>query len=229
METFFQILRITHIVAGTIAFLVAPAVLIMKKGGRTHRLWGKVFFYAMTVVCLMAVIMAPMHKNLFLLMVGIFSFYLAFTGYRAVFRKNSYKGEKTAAIDWFFAILNTLFSFGLFILGTTQTDTPFGIIAMVFGGIGTWLGGKNIYQFIRPSGNKHSWLFYHMNGMITAYIAAVSAFSAVNMGFLPTVLQWLWPTLIGIPLLSIWMRKYKMKLSGGTKISELVEYRENNT
>ena len=105
----FSILRIIHIAAGITGFVVAPIALISKKGGRVHRKWGKVFFWSMTVVAFTAVIMAPMHGNIFLTLVAVFSFYLAFSGYRSLYRKDAYKTGHTAFIDWFFVIINTIF------------------------------------------------------------------------------------------------------------------------
>jgi hypothetical protein len=224
----FDTLRIIHIAAGSVAFVVAPIALIVKKGGNAHRKWGLVFFWAMAVVGTTAVIMAPMHENLFLMMLGVFSFYLAFKGYRSVFRKHVYKTKKTAFIDWFFAILNTVFSMGLLALGIYELPQAFGIIACVFGSLGAWLGIKDIIVFLKPSDDPKAWFFSHMVGMVTAYIAAVSAFSAVNMGFLPPVLQWLWPTIIGAPLLSRWAKSYRSKFSKGKKVSHLVQVSEEN-
>jgi hypothetical protein len=61
-----------------------------------------------------------------------------------------------------------------------------------------------------------------MTGMIAAYIAAMSAFSAVNLNYewMPTVVQWLWPTLIGTPLLMRWIASYKRKFNSGRKIRQ---------
>jgi hypothetical protein len=42
-----------------------------------------------------------------------------------------------------------------------------------------------------------------------AYIAAVSAFSAVNFASLPGVARWLWPTLVGTPVLVYLARRYR--------------------
>jgi uncharacterized membrane protein len=223
----FLILLIIHITSGIIGFIVAPIVLIAKKGGKTHRLWGKVFFWSMTSVALTAVIMAPMHNNMFLTLVAVFSFYLSFSGYRALYRKNAYKTKKTAFIDWFFASVNTLFSFSLIIFGVLQLPGAFGIISIVFGSLGTALGLKDIISFVRPSPDKANWFFSHMTGMIASYIAALSAFSAVNFNFdwLPTAIQWLWPTLIGVPLMRRWIMSYKQKFSRGRKISEEVVLR----
>ena len=34
-----------HIAAGSSAFVLAPAALVTAKGGKAHRLWGKVYFW----------------------------------------------------------------------------------------------------------------------------------------------------------------------------------------
>ena len=39
-----------HVLAGTLALVVAPVALVTAKGGLTHRRWGKVYFWAMAVV-----------------------------------------------------------------------------------------------------------------------------------------------------------------------------------
>jgi hypothetical protein len=174
--------------------------------------------------------MAPMHKNLFLLMVAVFSFYLAFKGYRSIFRKKVWKTKKTEAIDWIFVILNTSFSAGLLIYGLTMFPRPFGIIATVFGSLGTIIGITDIREFLNPSSDPRKWFFSHMLGMLTAYIAAVSAFSAVNLNYdwMPPAIQWLWPTIIGVPLVRRWIKSYKDKFSKGKKIRELVEIKYQN-
>ena len=77
-----QIVRVflwLHIAAGFTGFFVAPVALITRKGGGTHRRWGKVYFWAMTVAALSAMVIAAYRPNLFLLLVGIFAFYLAFS------------------------------------------------------------------------------------------------------------------------------------------------------
>jgi hypothetical protein len=223
-ELFFKILLSLHICAGSIGFIVAPIALIVKKGGDIHRRWGKVFFWCMTLVSFTAIIMAPMHGNLFLTLVAVFSFYLAFSGYRAIYRKDFYKTHKTAGIDWVFAILNSVFSLSLMIYGFIKLPGAFGLISIVFGLIGSLLGFRDIKSFIRPPTDKQKWFFSHMVGMTASYIAAMSAFSAVNLNFewLPVSIQWLWPTIIGVPLLNIWVRSYKKKFNKGRRIKEEV-------
>jgi hypothetical protein len=83
---FSVVLRI-HIFFGAIALFVAPAAMLTRKGGLWHRRWGKMFFWSITVVAVTAVVMSLIRSGLFLLLVALFSFYLAFTGYRVLSRK----------------------------------------------------------------------------------------------------------------------------------------------
>jgi hypothetical protein len=48
-----------------------------------------------------------------------------------------------------------------------------------------------------------------MTGMLTPYIAAVTAFWVVNFAFLPTTVRWLWPTLVGTVGIVAWVRYYR--------------------
>jgi hypothetical protein len=47
--------------------------------------------------------------------------------------------------------------------------------------------------------------------MGAAYIATVSAVSAVNLTVLPPVVRWLWPTLVGVPVLIYLQRRYEAR------------------
>jgi hypothetical protein len=50
-----------------------------------------------------------------------------------------------------------------------------------------------------------------MSGMLASYIATVTAFSVVNFTALPTTVRWLWPTAVGIPLIVVWIRYYRVR------------------
>src|ERR1700679_1302063 len=84
-----------HIAAGSTAFALAPLALLTAKGGKAHRRWGKIYFWAMAVVTVTALVMAIYRPVLFLALVAVFSFYSAFVGYRVLGQKAAYKGEKT--------------------------------------------------------------------------------------------------------------------------------------
>ena len=64
--------------------LIAPAVLAMVKGGKQHRRWGKIYFWMMACVAATALVLGFYRPILFLALLAIFSFYLAFSGYRQI-------------------------------------------------------------------------------------------------------------------------------------------------
>jgi hypothetical protein len=53
----------------------------------------------------------------------------------------------------------------------------------------------------------------HDGRLLTSYVAAVTAFSAVNFTFLPTTVRWLWPTLIGTVGIVLWVRYYRIRFA----------------
>lgn len=215
LETIIQSLRWTHILAGFIAFFVAPIALITQKGGPAHRRWGKVYFWAMTVGTITALIVAAYRPNIFLLLIAVFSFYLSFSGYRVLSRKRPERGQKARALDWSVALLTagtSAIMFGLGVFNPSTGALRFNPIFLTFGALGAFAAGNDLRKFLRPPRGKYTWFFDHLGGMLGSYIAAVSAFSVVNFTFLPELVRWLWPTVIGIPLTVSWARSYRKKL-----------------
>jgi len=214
-----------HIAAGTTAFVAAPIALIVRKGAAAHRRWGKIYFWAMSFVAASGILLSILLSNIFLFCVAFFAYYLVVSGYRWLYRKNP--KQKVARLDWVINGIAILVNTGLVVIGllrlVNEHLSAFGIISMVFGLIGLNFSRQNIKQYLRPSPQKGAWLFNHIGGMIGGYIATVSAFSAVNMHFLPTLIQWLWPTMIGVPVIYFFISFYKNKMAKGRKVEDLVE------
>ena len=225
MDISFTVVLIFHIAAGFTAFVAAPVAMAVKKGGQRHRVFGRVFFWCMAVVSSTGFIMSVLHPNVFLFAVSGFSFYMVASGYRWVIRKQVKSIREVPWIDWVLVGMASVFNLFLFLFGLLAIlDNPvgaFGYIAAVFGLIGTVLVIGNIRGFISPPEEKYAWLLNHMGGMIGGYIATISAFSAVNFHFFPALIQWLWPTIIGVPLLLTWINYYKRKLSQVRKVSKV--------
>ena len=218
-----------HIAAGAIAFLCAPIALATKKGGRNHRRWGKIYFWGMATVAVTALSLSFALPIYFLAMVAVFSFYASFAAYRVLYLKEMYKGQKPQAIDWLAAIITVLSSATLFACGFLFpiqmhvgvihiAGHPISIVSVVFGLVGIRLGSVSLQHFLKPPTERMFWWFSHMQGMIASYIAAMTAFSAVNLShwFGPAWWVWLWPTIAGVPAIAIWTRYYKKKFSPKT-------------
>lgn len=216
MDSAMTTIRWLHIASGTIALLVAPAAMLTVKGGLAHRRWGKIYFWAMALVAATAVVLGLWRPNVFLTLLALFSFYMAFSGYRVLFRKQPAQGLGPQAIDWAAALVTLAASTGLVVLGLLRPGAIWqrlGIVPVVFGVLGIVLAGLDVWKFVRPPDDRRAWWFAHMTGMLGAYIATVSAFSVVNFTFLPTTARWLWPTVIGTPLIVLWITYYKRRFA----------------
>lgn len=229
-ESIFKALRFLHIATGFLALVVGPLAMVVKKGGDGHRRWGKAFFYAMAVVALTAVLMGALRPNWFLLLVAVFSFQLVASGYRALYLKRLHEGQRPAFWDKLIMGVAILVNGGLFMWGMInfmlghKKGAP--ILFLVFGAIGLLFVWRDYQRFFRTSADKREWLYAHMTGFLGGYIATVSAFSAVNFDWMrPTWLQWLWPTIIGSPLIAIWVGYYRRKFEGGRRSRDVFDVR----
>jgi uncharacterized membrane protein len=229
---YLRILLAVHIACGITAFVCAPVALATAKGSKTHRRWGKVYFWAMAGVAATALILSFALPIFFLAMVAVFSFYACFAAYRILYLKDLYKGGRPQVWDWLAALLTVASSFLLFLMGFLRpalmgvgviqiAGRPVSIVSVVFGLIGVRLGLNSIFTFLKPPAAKMFWWFRHMQGMIGSYIAAMTAFSAVNLShwFGPAWWVWLWPTIVGVPSIAIWTAYYKRKFSLKAKIA----------
>lgn len=212
MNNLFRALLVVHIFAGAIALVVAPGAMLTFKGGRWHRRWGLMFFCATVVISATGAVMSFLHPSFFLRMVAVFSFYLVFSGYRVLHRKKP--GQRAAAIDLIVTLAMLLGGFAFIGHGIYRLQSSsFGIVPIVFGGIALLLAGGDMVQFRRPPTEPRWWWFTHMRNMLAAYIAVVSAFSVVNLTFLPEVARWLWPTVAGTTGILLWTRHYQRKFA----------------
>lgn len=210
-----------HITAGATSFLLAPVALATAKGGRAHKRWGMVYLWAMGIVAATALPMALYRPVLFLALVAIFSFYLAFSAYRVLSLKDLPRGGKAKTIDWAAAATTFIASaclagFGAFRPAWVQ---GFGIVSIVFGAIGMRAAAVQMVSFVRKPKEKMFWWYTHLGNFIGSYIAAWTAFSAVTLTryFGASWYVWLWPTIVGVPAIVLMTAYYKRKFAPRAK------------
>src|SRR4030095_15565321 len=214
MESLMATLLSLHIATGTIALVVAPAAMLTVKGGRAHRRWGMIYFWSMALVPVTGGVLSLWRPRIFLTLLAVFSFYQAFAGYRVLWRKRPARGERARAIDWTAALVTFAASAALVVLGLLRPGPSWeriGIVPIVFGLLGMVLAGIDFWRFVRPPADERAWWFAHMGGMLGSYIAAVSALSVVTSASLPPAVRWLWPTIVGTPLIALWIRYYRIR------------------
>lgn len=218
-ESLFIAARILHISAGATALFVGPGAMLTVKGARWHRIWGKIYVGAMTVVAVTAIPMAVYHPNPFLQMIAVFSFYLAFSGWRMLRRRKvgAVEGPRSPA-DWGDAALCVIALLGglALLAGGARAllaGNTFGTVSLVFGVIGLVLAAADGREVWQPRRNAEKRIGAHIGRMGGAYIATVTAFCVVNVRFLPPVLVWLLPTLVGLPLILRAIRASRKKFA----------------
>jgi len=219
--TWMRVFLGVHIAAGASSFLLAPVALATAKGGKQHKRWGMVYLWSMGVVAATALPMALYRPVLFLALVAVFSFYLAFSGYRVTRLKELARGGSAAPIDWIAAVTcfvasACLAGFGAFRPAWVQR---MGIVAIVFGFIGMQAAGLEMWKFVRKPAQKMFWWYTHLGNMIGSYIAAWTAFSVVTLPriFGNHMWLWLWPTAVGVPAIVITTAYYKRKFAPRAK------------
>lgn len=211
MEPYHKYILSVHITAGFLALLCGLWAMLLKKGSNGHRRAGKIYFWAMLVVFVTAVVMSLYHRIPFLLMIAVFSFYGAVTGYRVLFWAKK-KGKGVQWFDWAGSILNGLFCLALAVFGVLrlmQHDMAFGIIALVFAGLGVTGSLRDIRNYLKPPLPPKFRIQAHIGNMIGAYIATVTAFVVTNITGIPAIILWLGPTVLLVPVIIYWQRKMK--------------------
>jgi len=199
METFRNLTLIIHVGCGFLALALGFAAILFKKGQKRHRFSGKLFFRAMLGVTLSALIISGITENYFLFVIGIFSFFQNYFGYRSVKNKSLIPN----VFDWIVLIIASLNSVAMLI--------SMNIVLVVFGVISTFLaiGQARIFFKIRLQKDipKIQWLVQHIGMMLGAYIATLTAFLVVNFPDVePGWLIWISPSIIGGSLIFYYTR-----------------------
>ncbi len=201
METLHTISLLLHVASGSIALLAGTAILLLRKGNTAHRRFGRVFFVALIMVSLSAFALSIIRPNPFLFMVGVFTLYQGLGGYRAVIHRSL----QPAWRDWAVTAMGA--ANALAMLWTGQ------LVLLVFGGISAYMvvGDLRTYVLVRKKKPvpKLLWLQRHIGHLMGAYIATVTAFLVTNAtaSTLGAVV-WFAPTVVGVPLLVYWSRRY---------------------
>jgi uncharacterized membrane protein YidH (DUF202 family) len=194
-----------HVSAGTVSLLSAALALFSGKGKRLHLNAGNIYFWGMLGVFLTAIPMSMLTGNIFLFLIAVFSFYLAFAGRR--FAKN--RTGLAERIDWI-AVSLMLFSgvgmWGLAVWFFTQDNSQY-IVLVVFGLLALILGYADFSAHKSKTAKGKERIARHLTNMLGGTIAVVTAVLVVNVQMEPVWVPWVLPTAVMTPVIVWWNRK----------------------
>ncbi len=207
----FNIILVAHIISGSLGLLLGTIILLRKKGDTIHKLTGKIFTLAMVSTGLCAFYLSYIHPNFFLFIVGIFTIYLSISGYRMISLKKVHLGQKPKFADTALSILMLICSISFFYLAVVDflEKELFGLVFALFGIVSMRLCYTDYKAYTGKITDKMFGLKNHIGRMTGAYIAAFTAFLVVNNTFLPSVLAWSLPGIIGVIFINRSLRKFK--------------------
>lgn len=225
METLYFLSRLVHISAGTLACVAGLVAMTSGKGSTLHKKFGLVYVWSMLTIALTAVLMSLVKTQLlaFFVPLSFFTLQLTLGGWRALERKKIRPNSnyRVPVLDW--VIVSASLIVGIIFIGLGawrwMHGGVMGIVSMVFGIIGVVLAARDIILFRRiQSGvvlERMEWWFAHLTGMLGAYIATITAVLVVNGAFLPQLVRWLLPTVIGSIGIAAWTQYYRKKFVRG--------------
>lgn len=199
------ILLSIHILAGSVALVSAALALSTEKGKKFHVLIGKAYFWSMVIIFLTAIPMSIITGNVFLFLIAIFSFYLAFSGMR--FAKNR-TGVPTR-VDLIAVNFMFLSGVGMWILAIIffiDNDSQF-ITLIVFGFLALFLGYGDFQTFKDQTAIGKERIAKHLTNMMGGTIAVVTAVLVVNPPTNPEWVWWILPTVLITPIIFWWNKK----------------------
>lgn len=236
LHTVEVLLRVLHVGAGTIAFVVAPAAMFTLKGGEAHRRWGKVYLFAILGLTLTALLLLYFAEiTLFLLGISVLSLHLAFSGWRTLARKQR---QQAHWYDWAAALLTFAFGVGMTVyaaqglLGAREMDSIMIVLSGVFGLFTLLAGGRDLRVFIWHPVDTRWWWYAHMAGMIGSYIAIATAFLVQQANrFLSgdyVWLVWVVPSVLSTVAFYLWVWYYKRVFAGRSPLNTIAHTQQPN-
>ena len=190
-----------HILAGFISLAIAYVLLFIKKGNKRHKKLGMIYVYGMTTIFVTAIPLSLLGEfNPFLFVIAIFSFYLAFSGYRQGRDRNGARGQIDKVLGVFITATSILFysmAVSLYLI-----EDSMWITSVVFGSIALGMGINDFRRMkIDERPDFYDRTNLHLNLMLAGTIATTTAFIVTLNPFSIDWLNWVAPTIVGTPII----------------------------
>ena len=198
-----------HVLSGLVGLVGGLLASLVRKKKGLHSRAGDVFFYGMLISLISALFLNMIRFSPFLFPIALFTLYMIIGG-KLIFTIRSLEALR----KWwkYYTLLGLLIS--LLMIGTAvylfmKNLLTMAIILLVFAIIQSLMTLSDWRN--NPARTPKKRIFQHINKMGGGLIAAITAFAAVNIHFLPSLVVWLTPSLIGSILIAFAIRQRKHK------------------
>lgn len=213
------------------ALAVVPLAVMVKKGERTHRLAGFAFLAGCAVLVPISAMVAYHRGDPKTALLALLVAHLAFGGWRSLYLKRLHQGLKPRRPDKLLhggmGVLYTgAFFWGITDLMLAQKGQKADPLLPLLGAVGLLLVSMQFYRFFKSSHDKHDWLHGHGQGMIMAWAFLLAAFSMMHLPIPREIaFRLAWPVLLVLPLVMLWTRRMRKRLTHGKRASHFYRIR----
>ena len=232
----FDALLLVHVVAGFAGLAAFWIPVFSRKGGSTHVRAGRVFAWCAYVVTVSAVIMVAARLGSYRYMgisvadqpesygfsvllgyLGVVTFVMVRQGMRVLATRRAPEKLRTPvheALAW--ASMSSSVVAVAFGLTVWSEVSP---ILLGMSPIGIFTGRRMLRLMRNPGGQRKGWFYSHLASMLGSGIAFHTAFLVVGAQRLwayeiegpLAIVPWILPTVVGVPAIVIWSRRYRRK------------------
>lgn len=233
LQAFFLLV---HVIFGTIGLAAFWVPVLTRKGGKNHRLFGKVFKYSAYILLLAAALSLSIRipqlllsgldneENLIRLSFMVFLAYLLVVVYISMRHGFAVLKQKQDIRKLDIPLNRTLANLAiassvLLVVFTIIVSPPMQILLYALSPIGVFTGLDIRSALKNREDYRQRWLYEHLGAMLGTGVAFHTAFAVFGAnqlfdlnfsGFLQ-IIPWITPTLIGVPAIALWTRFYKKR------------------
>ncbi len=232
----FDALLLVHVVAGFVGLAAFWFPVFARKGGRVHVVVGRVYAYCAYVVTLSAIVAAagriasfrymgigvaeqPERYGFAVLLgyLGVVTFVMVRQGLRVLATRRAPEKLRTPvheALVWVSMSSSVIVvAFGL---AAWSDVSP---ILLGMSPIGLFTGRRMLRLMRDPGGERMGWFYSHLASMLGGGIAFHTAFLvfgaqrfwAYEIEGPLAIVPWILPTVVGVPAIVIWTRRYRRR------------------
>ena len=201
MEKILQIAPWIHAGLGFVCLISGLLALTAKKTKGRHTNAGRVFTVSLALTFAAILLNIVVRKNVFMLGIGWLAVFASAEGWRALLRFKGSLGSEPTVFDYILGCATGLLSVALIAFGVqvfVASNNLMGLVCVGFGVLGAALLRDAWKRWKTPPSRKQ-WLKVHIDMMLGAFSAAVTAFLAIqfsgHLGGFEWVV-WVAPTLL---------------------------------